>query len=316
MPAQDPNCAAPDHSNCNCPPPWLESARILQGSFDLPSYVHNVDNVVLAASAGAGKAGAKQVITFITKVPFLWTHSMAHRTGRFRERINASWESNYLDVNTVLDQLFWGSGSLPTWHAPKFIPANQTISFELEDMSGSGNTVSLALGGMIVPDHLLEEMAARYGKGKGLFRLSNPQTPDAGAVQRGITIGASTTANYSLATETAYHFRHDATCAVATSDAWEGYYEYKDSRMNYRYANANKRMRSYLWTGKASGLSQDATGPATPYLLASPEVVQGGNAITFNLADLSTSTNYLDLCLIGARETICRVPARGMTRCA
>lgn len=316
MPALDPNCAAPDHSNCNCPPPWLEDGRILQGSFDMPAYIQNVDDIVLTASAGAGQAGPRSVVTFVTTVPFLWTHSMAYRLGRFRERINAQWESNYLDINTVLDQLFWGSAQNPTYHAPKFIPANQTISFEVEDLSGFANLVSFALGGFIVPDNRLDEMQQRYGKGKGLMRLSNAQTPLAGtSVATGITIPANGTANFSLPTETAYHFRHDATCSEQTSISWQGYYEYKDARLGYRYANTNKKAYSYLWTGRSAGLNADGSGSAVPYLLPSPELVQNENAITFNLADVSGSTNYLDFCLIGARETVCRNPARGVARC-
>ena len=106
------------------------------------------------------------------------------------------------------------------------------------------------------------------------------------------------------------------TCAKATSTSWEGYYEYKDVRLNYRYANCNKKARSTLWTGGTAGSNADSTGAAKPYVLASPELVQAENAMTWNVGDLSGSDNYLNVCLIGAREEVCKKPARGMVRCA
>lgn len=305
MAAKDPACNDPADTCC---PAWDEGS-LVQRCAEFPAIIAAPDDVNLTSTAVVNTAGTKVTLVFTVPVDMLWCSSSARRTGNFRETMKLRWENESVDNGPVRDYLFWGQPGQPSRHAPKFLPRNKTIEWELEDLSGAGvnalNLVKLALHGFQIPAKYLQQYADAFGKGRGLMRFTNQGAGD--------VIPALSPYPSIIRMEDGQHFRHDTTCADSTSAEYEGKYTYRDARMVRSIDNANKRLHSSLWTGCVKGTTPAAAGiPGRPYVLPSPEVIQEGSSVEFDLVDKSNAANTWWVLFTGARVPACAAVGRAV----
>ena len=88
------------------------------------------------------------------RADFEWLYAISSQTGIFRTRIKDSAGRNY-DNAAVNNVNQWGTAQLPfAFMVPPVIVAQTTLEFDMEDTSGAGNTVQLALAGFeLFPIH-------------------------------------------------------------------------------------------------------------------------------------------------------------------
>lgn len=275
--------------------PWIENRVIQQNK--QPTFLQVVDDVVI--SSGYGTA----TITFISKIDFLWTAAVVQSTGAFRERMQATWEGAYLDNDKIRSALFWGTVNQPMLIPPKFIPANQALTIEVEDLSNAANTIRFGLVGRFAD----ESDKADYGKDRGLMRFT---TAAGSTTAGGLAIPANEIGQVSIRTEDTNHFRACMVTGSYTSASLLGYYQYKDPRVAERIYSSNKRARPELWIGSN----------VQPGILPSPQIFQAGGSVDLDFQDKSGSTNRVHLHFLGERiprsALAAELAAQGQRVCA
>ncbi len=253
------------------------------------SRIPNIQQVSDAVALGGSPTGTLLTVPYVvTGGPVVLYGLAAQSTSTFISRIFLTWEQCYCDTGPVRNTLLWGSAQDPTWVRPKYIPNNATINFELQDTSGSDNTIRITL----YCANALPGDEALYGRGKG-FMVYTPLS-NAGFV---ITGNGQTQCN--LRVEDWADFSPDAMVSLQTSTSFSAQINFRDTRADYTYSLSNQLMRQPLIFGTQ----------AKPFLFPSDPCCEDNTApifrrasnLQFQLQDFSGSTNTVVPMLLGQR---------------